>query len=576
MTDQDRPWTAFYGPSTRATIDTLEFDTIGDFVSAKAEQFGNLPAFTTCLPNGMNGTLTYAQADAMSDALAIYLRDVAGLRAGDRVAVQVPNCLGYPVAAMAIFKAGCILVNVNPLYTAEEMVKQFKDAGTSAIVIIDMFSDKLEEAMKDYPFESVIVTRVAEFLPAMPRGIVGLVQKYWDKSIRPITFDHIRLPDAIKEGRAEHDHMHEVLEGYRDSIGPDDIACLQYTGGTTGVAKGAMLTHRNILMNMAQVMEMVEGLEDGKEVALTALPLYHIFAFTVNFLGFYSIGARNILIPNPRPLSNLKRAFENYKITWLSGVNTLLNGLNNEIWFLDTPPKHLKFASAGGMALQGSVAQRWEEVTGKPVIEGYGLTESSPALSFNPLGSGRLNSIGIPVPSTEMKCVDDDGKDVPQGERGEIIARGPQIMKGYWNKPEETAKTIQNGWLLTGDIGVMEADGFFRVVDRKKDMILVSGFNVYPNEVEDVLAAHPGIDEVAVIGVPDGSSGEAVKAFITRTDESLTKDAVRAYCKEHLTNYKVPKLVEFREELPKSNVGKILRKDLRAEEMAKAAAEGQV
>lgn len=576
MTDQDRPWTAFYGPSTRATIDTLEYETIGDFVSAKAEKFGKLPAFTTCLPNGMNGTLTYAQADEMSDALAIYLRDVVGLRAGDRVAVQVPNCLGYPIAAMAIFKAGCILVNVNPLYTAEEMVKQFKDAGPSAIVIIDMFSDKLEEAMKDYPFESVIVTRVAEFLPAMPRGIVGLVQKHWDKSIRPITFDHIRLPDAIKEGRAKHDHMHEVLEGYRDSIGPDDIACLQYTGGTTGVAKGAMLTHRNILMNMAQVMEMVEGLEDGKEIALTALPLYHIFAFTVNFLGFYSIGARNILIPNPRPLSNLKRAFENYKITWLSGVNTLLNGLNNEIWFLDTPPKHLKFASAGGMALQGSVAQRWQEVTGKPVIEGYGLTESSPALSFNPLGSGRLNSIGIPVPSTEMKCVDDDGKDVPQGERGEIIARGPQIMKGYWNKPEETAKTIQNGWLLTGDIGVMEADGFFRVVDRKKDMILVSGFNVYPNEVEDVLAAHPGIDEVAVIGVPDGSSGEAVKAFITRTDESLTKDAVRAYCKEHLTNYKVPKLVEFREELPKSNVGKILRKDLRAEEMAKAAAEGQV
>lgn len=576
MTDQDRPWTAFYGPSTRATIDTLEYETIGDFVSAKAEKFGKLPAFTTCLPNGMNGTLTYAQADEMSDALAIYLRDVVGLRAGDRVAVQVPNCLGYPIAAMAIFKAGCILVNVNPLYTAEEMVKQFKDAGPSAIVIIDMFSDKLEEAMKDYPFESVIVTRVAEFLPAMPRGIVGLVQKHWDKSIRPITFDHIRLPDAIKEGRAKHDHMHEVLEGYRDSIGPDDIACLQYTGGTTGVAKGAMLTHRNILMNMAQVMEMVEGLEDGKEIALTALPLYHIFAFTVNFLGFYSIGARNILIPNPRPLSNLKRAFENYKITWLSGVNTLLNGLNNEIWFLDTPPKYLKFASAGGMALQGSVAQRWQEVTGKPVIEGYGLTESSPALSFNPLGSGRLNSIGIPVPSTEMKCVDDDGKDVPQGERGEIIARGPQIMKGYWNKPEETAKTIQNGWLLTGDIGVMEADGFFRVVDRKKDMILVSGFNVYPNEVEDVLAAHPGIDEVAVIGVPDGSSGEAVKAFITRTDESLTKDAVRAYCKEHLTNYKVPKLVEFREELPKSNVGKILRKDLRAEEMAKAAAEGQV
>ncbi len=575
MSDHDRPWTAFYGPSTRKTIDTLDHETIGDFVSAKAEVFGKRPAFTTCLPNGMNGTLSFAQADEMSDAFAIYLRDVVGLTTGDRVAVQVPNCLAYPIAAMAIFKAGCVLVNVNPLYTAEEMVKQFKDAEPSAIVIIDMFSDKLEEAMRDYSFKGVIVTRVAEFLPAMPRGIVGLVQKYWDKSIRPITFDHIRLPDAIRAGRTKHDHMHQVLEDYRSAIGPDDVACLQYTGGTTGVAKGAMLTHRNILMNMAQVMELIENLEDGKETALTALPLYHIFAFTVNFLGFYSIGARNILIPNPRPLSNLKRAFENYKITWMSGVNTLFNGLNGEIWFQDTPPKHLKFASAGGMALQGVVAERWEQVTGKPVLEGYGLTESSPVLTFNPFGQTRLNSIGVPVPSTEVKCVDEDGKDVPQGERGEIIARGPQIMKGYWNKPEETAKTIQNGWLLTGDIGVMDADGYFRIVDRKKDMILVSGFNVYPNEVEDVMAAHPGIEEVAVIGVPDGSSGEAVKAFVVKRDEALTKDAVRAYCKEHLTGYKVPKLVEFRDELPKSNVGKILRKDLRAEELAKVK-EGQV
>ncbi|SFS19916.1 AMP-binding protein [Yoonia litorea] len=577
MSVHDRPWTAFYGPSVRKTIDTLEYNSIGDFISAKADQFGKLPAFTTCLPNGMNGTLSYKQADEMSDALAVYLRDIAGLAAGDRVAIQVPNCLGYPIAAMAVFKAGCVLVNVNPLYTAEEMVKQFKDAEPAAIVIIDMFSDKLEDAMRDYSFKSVIVTRIAEFLPAMPRGIVGLVQKYWDKTIKPINFDHVRLPDAIKQGRAKHDHMHQVIEDYRANLSPDDVACLQYTGGTTGVAKGAILTHGNILMNMAQVMELIENLEEGKEVALTALPLYHIFAFTVNFLGFYSIGARNILIPNPRPLSNLKRAFENYKITWMSGVNTLFNGLNGEVWFQDTPPKHLKFASAGGMALQGAVAQRWEEVTGKPVLEGYGLTESSPVLTFNPFGQTRLNSIGVPVPSTEVKCVDEDGKDVPQGERGEIIARGPQIMKGYWNKPEETEKTIMNGWLLTGDIGVMDADGYFRIVDRKKDMILVSGFNVYPNEVEDVMAAHEGIEEVAVIGVPDNASGEAVKAFVVRRDENLTKDAVRAYCKEHLTNYKVPKLVEFRDELPKSNVGKILRKDLRAEELAKVSnTEGKV
>jgi long-chain acyl-CoA synthetase len=570
LSDQARPWTDHYGSSVPKTIDELEYRSIGDFISGKAKQFGKLPAFTACLPNGMNGTLTYAQADEMSDALAVYFREVIGLDAGDRVAIQVPNGLSYPVAAMAVFKAGCILVNVNPLYTADEMAKQFADSDPKAILIVDMFVDKLAEAMHAHPIPNVIVTRVAEYLPAMPRGIIGLVQKYWDKTIKPINIPHIRLPDAVKAGRSKAHSLTSPVDGYRDTIDPDDVACLQYTGGTTGVSKGAMLTHRNILSNMVQTMSLIENLEDGKEVALTALPLYHVFAFTVNFLGFYSIGAHNILIPNPRPLSNLKRAFENYKITWISGVNTLFNGLNGEVWFQDTPPKHLKFASAGGMALQSSVSERWEAVTGKPVLEGYGLTESSPILTFNPFGKARLNSIGVPLPSTDVKCVDEDGKDVPVGEAGELIAKGPQIMKGYWKKPEETEKTLQNGWLLTGDIGVMEADGYFRIVDRKKDMIRVSGFNVYPNEIEDVMAAHPDIEEVAVIGVPDGSSGEAVKAFVVKRDEALNKDAVRAYCKEHLTGYKVPKLVEFRDELPKSNVGKILRKDVRAEELAKA------
>ncbi len=570
MLDQERPWTAFYGPSVRKTIDAPKYRTLGDFVSATADVYGDLPAFTACLPNGMNGTLSYRQADEMSDAIAIYLREVGGLNAGDRVAVQLPNCLSYPIAAMGIFKAGCVLVNINPLYTAEEMVKQFKDAEPKAIFVVDMFADKLAEAVKDFPIPTVIVTRVAEYLPAMPKAIVGLVQKYWDKTIHPITIPHIRLPEVVDAGRLSKKSLDKGLEAYRSMIDPDDVACLQYTGGTTGVSKGAMLTHANILMNVEQTMELIPNLENGKEVALTALPLYHIFAFTVNFLGFYSIGAHNILIPNPRPLTNLKRAFENYKVTWMSGVNTLFNGLNGEVWFQDSPPKHLKFASAGGMALQGVVAQRWEEVTGKPVLEGYGLTESSPVLTFNPFGKTRLNSIGVPLPSTDLKCVDEDGKDVPQGEAGELIAKGPQIMKGYWNKPEETAKTIQNGWLLTGDIGVMDEDGYFRVVDRKKDMILVSGFNVYPNEIEDIIAAHPDVEEVAVIGVPDGAAGEAVKAFIVKRDETLNKDTLRAYCKEHLTAYKVPKAVEFREELPKSNVGKILRKDLRAEELAKA------
>ena len=567
MLDQDRPWTSFYGPSVRKDIDGPQYRTIGDFISAAADIFQDRPAFTTCLPNGMNGTLTYGQADEMSDALAVYLREIAGLSTGDRVAIQVPNSLSYPIAAMAIFKAGCVLVNVNPLYTAEEMAKQFEDAEPSAIIVVDMFADKLVEAMQGHPIPNVIVTRVAEYLPSLPKMIVGAVQKYWDKSIHPIEVAHIRLPEAVNAGRAKKAELQSASEGYRASIAPDDVACLQYTGGTTGVSKGAMLTHANILMNMEQTMELIEQFEKGKEVALTALPLYHVFAFTVNFLGLYSQGAHNILIPNPRPLSNLKRAFENYKITWMSGVNTLFNGLSGEVWFQDTPPKHLKFASAGGMATQTAVAERWEELTGKPLLEGYGLTESSPILSFNPYGKSRANSIGVPLPSTMLKCVDADGADVPQGEPGELIAKGPQVMKGYWNKPEETAKTLQNGWLLTGDIGTMDEDGYFRIVDRKKDMILVSGFNVYPNEIEDTIAAHPGVEEVAVIGVPDGASGEAVKAFIVKRDESLDKDAVRAYCKEHLTAYKVPKAVEFREELPKSNVGKILRKDLRAEEM---------
>lgn len=571
MSDTDRPWEAYYSSNVRKEINTLPYQSIGDFITATASVYSNQPAFTACMPNGMNGTLSYAQVDEMSDALAVYLRETAGLNTGDRVAVQMPNCLSYPVAALGIFKAGCVLVNVNPLYTAEEMAKQFEDAEPSAIIIVDMFADKLVEATKGHPVPNIIVTRVAEFLPSLPKAIIGAVQKYWDKTVQPVEMAHIRLPDALQAGRDKQREINTPIQHYRSGIQPDDIACLQYTGGTTGVSKGAMLSHKNILMNVAQTMELITGVEKGKEVALTALPLYHIFAFTVNFLGFFSIGAHNILIPNPRPLSNLKRAFENYKITWMSGVNTLFNGLNNEVWFLDSPPKHLKFASSGGMAMQSSVAEVWEEITGAPALEGYGLTETSPVLTFNPLGKTRANSIGIPLPSTDIRCLDEKGKQVPAGEPGELAARGPQIMLGYWKKPDETAKTMMDGWLLTGDIATMDKDGYFRIVDRKKDMILVSGFNVYPNEIEDILAAHPGVLEVAVIGVPDGAAGEAVKAFIVKQDETLTTESIRSYCKEHLTNYKVPKLVEFRHELPKSNVGKILRKDLRVEDNSGAA-----
>ena len=574
MVDTDRPWQAYYGANIRPVLDQATYRNIPDMIHSVAETYGKAKAFTCVLPNGMNGTLTFKQIDEMSDAMAVYLREIAGLSVGDRVAVQLPNCLGFPIAAFGILKAGCVLVNVNPMYTSEEMAKQFEDAEPHVLITIDMFADKVVEATRGHPIPNVIVTRVAEFFPAMPRGIVGLVQKYWDKVLKPIEVPHIRLPAALNAGREHIKNDRIEAEKYSQEVTLDDIAVLQYTGGTTGVAKGAMLTHGNLIMNMEQAMELLAGdMQKGQEVILTALPLYHIFAFTVNMLSFYWLGARNILIPNPRPLSNLKRAFENYKITWMSGVNTLFNGLNNEIWFRHSPPKHMKFAGAGGMALQAAVAERWREVAGCDVLQGYGLTETSPVLTFEPLGKAREGTIGIPVPSTEVACFDEHGQKLGIGEVGEIAARGPQIMKGYWKKPEETDNVMIDDWFLTGDIGVMDEDGYFRIVDRKKDMVVVSGFNVYPNDVEDVIATHPGVLEVAVIGVPDNSSGEAVKAFIVLSDKTLKQDDIRSFCKDHLTSYKVPKRVVFRDELPKSNVGKILRKDLRAEEMAQIAAE---
>ncbi|MET1411773.1 AMP-binding protein [Roseibium sp. HPY-6] len=565
MTRTDRPWTAFYGPEMRPDIETPSYRTIPDLIRSASGTYGKAPAFTTVMHNGMNGTLTFEQVDEMSDAFAVYLREVAGLVKGDRVAVQLPNGLTFPVAAFGILKAGCVLVNVNPLYTAEEMARQFQDSEPKALVIVDMFADKIPAATRGHPIPNVIVTRVAEFFPALPRGIIGLVQKYWDRSVQPIGVSHIRFPDALDAGRSQLSQKRVEVDAYHQQVTPEDIACLQYTGGTTGIAKGAMLSHRNLILNMEQTLEMIPVFERGKEVALTALPMYHIFAFTLNLLAFYWIGGRNILIPNPRPLTNLKRAFENYRITWMSGVNTLFNGLSNELWFRDSPPKYLKLASAGGMALQADVARRWEEVTGKPVVQGYGLTETSPVLSFNPVGKSRDGSIGIPVPSTLMQCVDDNGAPLPLGEPGEIAASGPQIMSGYWNRPDETEKVLRNGWFLTGDIGVMDEDGYFTIVDRKKDMVVVSGFNVYPNEVEEVLTSHPGIFEAAVIGVPDETTGEKVKAFVVLTDTSLSESDIRSYCKQHLTAYKIPKRVEVRDQLPKSNVGKILRKDLREE-----------
>lgn len=559
-----RPWAAAYPPGVPPEVTAPLAPTLGQLVRDTAAREGTRIAYTVVMPNGMYGDLSFTDVDRLSDAFAAYLRGPAGLQAGDRVALQTPNSLTVPVVAFGVFKAGCVLVNINPLYTPAEMAHQLRDASPKLIVITDMFTDKLAEAGKLTPLPQVIVTRVAEFMPRAVRGVIGLVQKHWDRSIPQITLPHLRLPDALAQGATQ------PSARYDSDLPPDAIAALQYTGGTTGVAKGAILTHRNLLMNMAQAMTFIDPhVAPGREVVLTAIPTYHILAFTLNLLGFFHLGGRNLLIPNPRPLSNLKRAFENYPITWIIGVNTLFNGLMNEFWFRDAPPRALKASFAGGMALHGAVAQRWRDMTGTEIVEGYGLTETSPVATGNPIGGARPGSIGIPMPSTDVRLIDDAGAEVPPGTPGEFTLRGPQVMAGYWQRPDDTAAVLDpDGFLRTGDIAIMDPDGYFRIIDRKKDMILVSGFNVYPNEVEDILARHPGIAESAVIGIPDGAAGEAVRAYIVRRDPALTEAEVRAHCKANLTAYKVPRHVEFRDDLPKSNVGKILRRELRTEALA--------
>jgi long-chain acyl-CoA synthetase len=561
----ERPWLQHYPPGTPTNIQPV-VGTLPDMTRAAARRYADQIAFTQCMPNGMNGSLRFRDVDRLSDEFASYLREVAGVETGDRVAVQMPNCLAYPVVTFGVLKAGCVLVNTNPLYTRAEMTHQFADSGARVLVIIDMFGDRLPDVLPKTAIEKVVTVRITEFFPAIIGRVIRLVQKYWNRSLPEIRVEHTPLQEALKAGRERLSHGTDAAS-YLAGMGPDDLAALQYTGGTTGVSKGAMLSHGNLLSNTRQMLDMVgDQIRAGQEVVLTALPLYHIFAFTVNLLGFHEMGGRNILIPTPRPPSNLKRAFENYRITWLSGVNTLFNALLNEPWFAEHPPRHLRASVAGGMALHGSVAQRWMEVTGTPVVEGYGLTESSPVLSFNPLnGRAKEGSIGIPVPSTELRLVDDDGQLVPAGEPGEIVARGPQVMQGYWQRPEDTEQALASGWLHTGDIGTMDAEGYFRIVDRKKDMILVSGFNVFPNEVEEVIARHQHVQEAAVIGVPDEKMGETVRAFVVARHPELTEEEVIRHCREYLAAYKVPRVVEFRDDLPKSLIGKILRKDLRSE-----------
>ncbi len=564
------PWLAAYPPGVPARIGSPPYGLLAELASDLAARRPAARAFTTIMPNGTAASLSFAEVDRASNAFAAYLRETLRLEPGARVAIQIPNGLAYPVAAFGIFKAGCVLVNVNPLYTAHEMAHVFADAELSAIVAIDMFADKLAAAMEQVPVPHVILTEAASLFPIASRRLIGFVQKYVKKQVPYPRFRHTAFSKALALGAASLREGANVKD-YVRGLEPSAIACLQYTGGTTGVSKGAILTHRNLIMNVAQFTRFRGDDMRESDHVLTALPLYHIFAFTVNFLGFFVRGAHNVLIPSPRPLINLRKAFEKEAITFISGVNTLFNGLLNEPWFRDNPPKSLRVSLAGGMALQESVALRWRKITGTGVAEGYGLSEASPGLTLNPAGGEKLGSIGVPLPSTELKCVDDQGNEVAIGEPGEIIARGPQVMRGYWRQPEETSQVLRNGWLFTGDIGTMDAEGYFRVVDRRKDMILVSGFKVFPNEVEAVLAGLAGVKECAVIGVPDEASGELVKAIIVRGDPALDAAAVRDFCRRELTNYKVPKLVEFRDDLPKSNVGKILRRELRQNPPANAS-----
>jgi len=555
------------GPKAGPAQDLSTIRLIGDIARNSARLYGSRTAYSIVMPNGMYGKLSFEAIDSLSDDFAIYLREELGLHAGDRVALQVPNGLAFPLAAFGVAKAGLVLVNTNPLYTGAEMGRQFADAGIRALVIVDMFADKLTEAAAIHPIEHVILAAVSEKMPRMVSGVIRLVQRYWDRSLPPISHAHTLFGDALARGAALRADRGIEVKDYTADTRPDELAMLQYTGGTTGIAKGAMLSHSNLVSNVGQAEIFFGGeIRPGAEVVLTALPLYHIFAFTANMLFFHKWGAENILIPNPRPISNLKRAFENHAITWMTGVNTLFNALNNEFWFAEDPPKSLRGAVAGGMALQTSVAERFKAITGIDVLEGYGLTETSPIVTFNSRRNFRLGTIGQPMPETDIRLLDAEGQEVAPGEPGEIAVRGPQVMGGYWNRPEETAATLRNGWLMTGDIATVDSEGFYRIIDRKKDMVLVSGFNVYPNEVEDVLAAHPGVVEAAVIGVPDGAAGEAVCAFVVRRHrEAPTPEQLRGHCKAHLATYKVPKRIEFRDQLPKSNVGKIVRRELRAE-----------
>lgn len=557
----EKIWLKNYQAGVPAEVNVNDYKSVAEVFEKSVSKFADRPAFAC-----MDKIITYRELDKLTRDFGAYLQNKLGLKKGDRVAVMMPNLLQYPVAVFGILRAGLTVVNVNPLYTPRELEHQLKDSGASAILILENFAITLQDVLKNTPIKTVITTQIGDMLGFPKSLIVNLVVKHVKKMVPAWSIQEtVRFNDTLTQGSR--------LKLNPVQIGHDDIAFLQYTGGTTGVSKGAMLTNRNIIANMLQAHAWLKPVvREGQEIIITALPLYHIFSLTANCMVFTEIGGLNVLITNPRDIPGFIKELQKYPVTCMTGVNTLFNALLNNPDFTKIDFSTWKMVLGGGMAVQRAVAEKWKQVTGVPLIEAYGLTETSPAACINPMDLKEYNgAIGLPVPSTECSVRDEAGNEVPMGEPGELWVRGPQVMKGYWQRPDESAKVLKgDGWLATGDMAIVTPDGFFKLVDRKKDMILVSGFNVYPNEIEDVVAMHSGVLEVACIGVPDDKSGEVVKVFVVKKEASLTEKDVIEHCKKNLTGYKVPKYVEFRTELPKTNVGKILRRALRDEEVAKA------
>ena len=547
------PWIKNYPPSVDKEVNVTAYNSVCDLFEESVRKFSNEIAFEC-----MGKTMTFKVLDEMSANFANYLSQSLKLEKGSRVAIQMPNTLQYPVVMFGALRAGMIVVNTNPLYTPSEMKHQFNDAGVDVIVIVENFASNLEKIRNEITAKKIITTELGDLLGGLKGTLVNLVVKHVKKMVPAFS-----LPGSITLKKALAEGSNYSFKPVRTSL--TDPAFLQYTGGTTGVSKGAELTHGNIVANMQQISAwMKPRLKEKEEIVITALPLYHIFALTVNCLAMLKIGAHNVLITNPRDMKAFIGDLAKKKFSVITGVNTLFNGLLNQEAFKSLDFSGLKIAVGGGMAVQKATAEKWKAVTGVPLAEGYGLTETSPVATCNPIdGTEKIGTIGIPLPNTQVMVADDDGNEVSLGEKGEIYIKGPQVMKGYWNRPDETAKVMHGEWFKSGDIGIMDEDGFFKIVDRKKEMILVSGFNVYPNEIEDCIASCPGVLEVGVIGMPDPKSTEKVVAYVVKKDQSLTAEQVIHHCKESLTNYKVPKEVFFTDELPKTNVGKILRRKIK-------------